>query len=289
MNITRTLSEIELIWLLTTFSTSVFAARGLYVWVRENQQRKRDGLNGPLQVFYQGKIRLFTLGLVAFVLCFLLGIAFALSPPVGEPSLSRTEDIATQLRITFGPLIVIALALLFAAALVFDDRDRTLIDRAHDKKAEQRLLTIEAAAKHAALRADHAEKRADNAHVRANSAETRADDAANRADNAETRADKAESRADFAAKRADQAETRADFAAHRADSAETRADFAAERVGQAETRITAEEERSDRSQEKLEKAEKLEPRVEGAEVEIDDHDERLNALEGHEGNGHGQR
>ncbi|MCA1667403.1 MAG: hypothetical protein LC793_08405, partial [Thermomicrobia bacterium] len=62
MNITRTLTGIELIWIAITFSASVFAARGVRTWRRENAQRKRDGLNGPLQIFYEGKIRLYTLG-----------------------------------------------------------------------------------------------------------------------------------------------------------------------------------------------------------------------------------
>lgn len=172
-----TLSITELIWITTTMGASVFAVHGLVKWRREDQQRRRDGLNGPLQVFYRGKIRLYTLGLIAFILSFIRGIESALSP---APFVKPTPGFQTVVSSTFAatrPYFVITITGLFLLALIFDDRDRTLTDRAYEKKAEARLLAIEAAARHAAVRAEVAERRADVAFERADVAEQRADDA----------------------------------------------------------------------------------------------------------------
>lgn len=179
---TETLSIVELIWIIISLAASVFAARGVWRWRREDRQRKTDGLNGPLAVFYRGKIRLFSLGFTAFLLCLLLGIQSGLVPSRTQPLQAGYQTALGKTLVYTAPLIVVVVIVLFALALILDDRDRTLTDRAHDKKAEQRLLAIEAAARHAAMRADIAETRADGAERRADGAETRADIAERRAD-----------------------------------------------------------------------------------------------------------
>ena len=176
-NVTETLSTVELVWILIALVATFFSGRGLIKWRREDRQRKKDGLNGPLAVFYRGKIRLFSIGLVAFLLCLLLGLQSALVPPRPDMLHAGYQTILGEALIYTAPLVVIVVIALFALALILDDRDRTLTDRAHDKKAEQRLLAIEAAARHAALRADSAEVRADSAEARADMAERRADTA----------------------------------------------------------------------------------------------------------------
>ncbi len=195
---TGTLSIVELIWIIISLVASVFAARGVWRWRREDRQRKTDGLNGPLAVFYRGKIRLFSLGLTAFILCLLLGIQSALLPPRTQPLQAGYQTVLAKTLIYTAPLVIIVVIALFALALILDDRDRTLTDRAHDKKAEQRLLAIETAAKIAAERADATNAKADAAFTRADVAEQRADVAEQRADVAEQRADVAEQRADTA-------------------------------------------------------------------------------------------
>ena len=181
---TGTLSIVELIWIIISLVASVFAARGVWRWRREDRQRKTDGLNGPLAVFYRGKIRLFSLGLTAFILCLLLGIQSALLPPRTQPLQAGYQTVLAKTLIYTAPLVIIVVIALFALALILDDRDRTLTDRAHDKKAEQRLLAIETAAKIAAERADATNAKADAAFTRADVAEQRADVAEQRADTA---------------------------------------------------------------------------------------------------------
>lgn len=191
-NVTETLSTVELVWILIALVATFFSARGLIKWRREDQQRKIDGLNGPLAVFYRGKIRLYALGLSAFILCLLLGIQNALVPPRPEMLHAGYQTILGRALPYTAPLIVVMVIALFALALILDDRDRTLTDRAHDKKAEQRLLAIEAAARHAAMRADVAESRADVASTRADVAERRADTAAIKVEGLTPRVDSAE-------------------------------------------------------------------------------------------------
>lgn len=198
-NVTETLSTVELVWILIALVAASFSARGLIKWQREDRQRKEDGLNGPLAIFYRGKIRLYALGLSAFILCLLLGIQNALVPPRPEMLHAGYQTILGKALVYTAPLVVVMVIALFALALFLDDRDRTLTDRAHDKKAEQRLLAIEAAARHAARRADVAESRADVA-------STRADVAFNRADVAERRADDAAIKVEGLTPRVDDAE-----------------------------------------------------------------------------------
>jgi hypothetical protein len=217
---TGTLSIVELIWIIISLVASVFAARGVWRWRREDRQRKTDGLNGPLAVFYRGKIRLFSLGLTAFILCLLLGIQSALLPPRTQPLQAGYQTVLAKTLIYTAPLVIIVVIALFALALILDDRDRTLTDRAHDKKAEQRLLAIETAAKIAAERADATNAKADAAFTRADVAEQRADVAEQRADVAEQRADVAEQRADVAEQRADTAVYTVEGLTPRVDSAE---------------------------------------------------------------------
>ncbi len=242
---TETLSIVELIWIVITLVAVSFSARGLIKWRREDQQRKINGMNGPLAIFYRGKIRLFSFGLGAFLLCLLLGVESALLPPRTHPLEAGYQTALGKSLIVTTPLIVTVVIVLFALVLVFDDRDRTLTDRAHDKKAEQRLLSIEAAARHAAVRADSAEARADVAATRADVAEQRADTAFTRADVAATRADVAERRANTAFTRADVAERRADTAAIKVESLTPRVDIAEGELGVHTDEITDHTDRLD--------------------------------------------
>lgn len=250
-DVTETLSTVELLWIIIALVATFFSARGLIKWRREDRQRKVDGLNGPLAVFYRGKIRLFSLGLVAFLLCLLLGLQSALVPPRPEMLHAGFQTILGRALIYTAPLVVVVVIALFAAALILDERDRALTDRAHDKKAEQRLLAIETAARHAAMRADVAERRADTAAVAMEGLTPRVDSA-----EGEQRLLSIEATARHAAMRADSAETRADVAERRADDAAITVEGLTPRVDDAEGEITVHDE------------------------EITDHDKRLDGLEG---------
>lgn len=190
------LSGVELIWIALALAAEGFAMLGFYKWKREDNERKRYKTNGPLEVFYRGKIRLYSFGMLAFFLCLVLGVEAALVPsPPTKPTPGLQMIVAKALFVD-GPVIIIAVVALFALALVFDDRDRTLTDRAYDKKAEQRLLAIEAAAAAAALRADLTDAKADVAFTRADVAERRADVAAVKVESLSPRVDDAEGELD---------------------------------------------------------------------------------------------
>jgi hypothetical protein len=132
MATTASLPEIG--WVLFCLIALIWVYRGLVKWRREDAWRRAQGLNGRLEIFHRGKIRLYALGLTKIILYLALGVQALFLPPRQVVTLTRAQHTLARFVNLDAPLIITANVVLLALMLILDDRDRTLLDRMEDER-----------------------------------------------------------------------------------------------------------------------------------------------------------
>jgi hypothetical protein len=132
MATTASLPEIG--WVLFCLIALIWVYRGLVKWRREDAWRRAQGLNGRLEIFHRGKIRLYALGLTKIVLYLALGVQALFLPPRQVVTLTHAQRTLARFINLDAPLIITANVILLALMLILDDRDRTLLDRMEDER-----------------------------------------------------------------------------------------------------------------------------------------------------------
>jgi hypothetical protein len=133
-----TASPAEIGWVIGCLVALVWAYRGLAKWRREDAYRRARGLNGRLEIFHRGKIRLYRLGLTKIIFYLTLGVQAAFLPPRQVVALTHAQRALARVVNLDAPLIITANVVLLALILILDDRDRTLLDRMEDDRDEWR-------------------------------------------------------------------------------------------------------------------------------------------------------
>lgn len=130
----NTASPPEIGWVIGCLIALVWVYRGLVKWRREDAYRRQQGLNGRLEIFHRGKIRLYRLGTTKIILYLALGVQALFLPPRQVVTLTHAQRTLARVINVDAPLFITANVVLLALMLILDDRDRTLLDRMEDER-----------------------------------------------------------------------------------------------------------------------------------------------------------